>query len=35
MNSVVNLKLAGAAAGINHLPETEYTRFLQAFVEAF
>jgi hypothetical protein len=24
-----------AAAGINHLPETEYTRFLQAFVEAF
>jgi single-stranded DNA-specific DHH superfamily exonuclease len=24
-----------AAAGINHLPETEYKRFLQAFVEAF
>ena len=24
-----------AAAGINHLPEMEYTRFLQAFVEAF
>jgi len=24
-----------AAAGINHLSETEYTRFLQAFVEAF
>ena len=24
-----------AAAGINHLPETEYARFLQAFVAAF
>ena len=24
-----------AAAGINHLPEAEYARFLQAFVEAF
>jgi single-stranded DNA-specific DHH superfamily exonuclease len=24
-----------AAAGINHLPETEYPRFLKAFVEAF